>query len=483
MPARRRTALWSLAGVCLLLGCRTAALRPGKPAVKPNPAAVPVEFHAIRVDRKDPLQLPRYFGVYFGILAHSNGKVYVGTCYHVARLVEFDPQTATMRVVATMSSRARDGGGPHLKYPTLRGDLGTGSYPETRWTYAQDKIHTQLLEGKDGRVYGATHTKVEDPNKTRNYPGGHWFAYDPEAGKTEDLGWVRRHEGIITCCLDTERHVLYGVTWPTGYLVRCRPDEPVAARRHDLLGLACGDLDCSPRYVEVVGDGRVYVPDGATGNIRVFDPRHGPDARPLEILGLTTPPGPDAVRAPYAGTLRATGKWRNWWIVGCRSPDRMHVFFTGQRSGHLAEIDATQGKWGVVIDHGRTVPWATPGWSGPWCGIMCFSRDGLLFHTVGRQLLTYNPKTGHVVDWGRTVLKSDPGVALALGGGGSLGPDGSIYCVARVGRREGVAILNPRPIEARWRRLKSYKEGGAPNLLRVSPRRVMRPLIERQPKN
>jgi len=111
-------------------------------AVAPNPTTVEVEFHP----------LPEGKAIFSAILAHSNGKVYVGGCYNVARLIEFDPKTRAMRVVARMTSRALEGGGPDLKDPVLLGDLGPGRFPQTRWKFAQDKIHTQLLEGRDGRV-------------------------------------------------------------------------------------------------------------------------------------------------------------------------------------------------------------------------------------------------------------------------------------------------------------------------------------------
>ena len=456
-----------------LAGCQsTSVTDPTPSAIKPNPATIEIEVCPLSGKTVTSGKLPRWFSIYFGVLAHSNGKVYIGTNYHVARLVEFDPRTKTCKVVAAMSSRALHGGGPKLDTPTLRGDLGDGQFPMNRWVHAQDKIHAQLHEGRDGRVYGATHVKVEQADSTRTYPGGHWFAYDPRTGKTEDLGWARRHEGIITCCMDRERNVLYGVTWPTGYLIECRPGESDYRKRLHLLGTACTQLDCSPRYFDVVRDGRVYVPDGATGEVRVYDPKRRWMHR---VPGLLTPPGPDGGLPAHAGALRATGRWRNWWMNGTKSPDGMHLFFVGQRSGHLTEIDATQGKWGVVIDHGRTVPWGKPDWSGPWPRMMCFGPGGLLFYAIGEQLLTYDPKSGVIADWGRTVSKSVPGRSIKLGCGGALGKDGRIYCA--VGR--GVGILDPRPIEARWRRMYSFKEGNAPRFVRRSPRRVIRPISER----
>jgi len=451
--------VFALACLVLMAGC--AAPAPVDTTAQPNPQRIELEFYPLVTPKNARLTLPRRFSVFFGMLGHSNGKVYVGTCYHVARLVEFDPKTKQARVVAAMTSRAEEGGGPKLKNPTLLGDLGNGTFPLTRWQFAQDKIHTQLIEGPDGRVYGGTHTKIENADATRKYPGGHWFAYDPKTGKTEDLGWARRNEGIITCCMDKKRNVLYGITWPTGYFVSCRPGEKPYYRRLHTIGLACSEMDCSPRYFDVVNDGRVYVPDGATGDIHVYDPEKKALHR---VEGMRTVTSPYTPTGRFIGTLRSTRNWRNWWMLGCKSPDGMHLYTTAQRSGHLMEIDATKGRWGAVIDHGRTVPWAKINWSGPWCGVMVFGTDGLLYHTVGKQLLTFDPKTGRVLDWGRTVLKSDPNVTLKLSGGGALAADGKLYCMARYKKQKGLAVLDPAQL--------ARKE---PQLLRVSPRRVVFP--------
>ena len=419
---------------------------------EPNLTEVPVEVYP----------LPEGKTVFSAILAHSNGKVYIGASYNVARLIEFDPKTKAMKVVARMTSRALESGGPDLKDPVLKGDRGDGEFPQTKWKSAQDKIHTQLHEGRDGRVYGATHCRVENPGSTRSYGGGHWFAYDPKTGATEDLGWSRRHEGIITCCYDRERHVLYGISWPTGYLFSCKPDEKHYAARLNILGLASSHLDCSSRYIDVVKDGRVYMADGATGDIRVYVPGEG---RLHSVLGLTTPSHPSS---EVPATLRESPAWRNWWFWGARSPDGMHLFTTGQRGGRLTEIDATKGKWGWVIDHGPTVPWADKDrWAGPYCSGMVFASATVLYHTVGPQLLSYDMKTRKVMDHGRTVLKTDSATRVTLGGG-ARGADGVLYFYTKVKKKPAIAVLVPVRLERE------------PTLLRVSPYVVLRPWSERR---
>lgn len=446
-----------LSGVALLAGCQSAG-----PAAGPSPGVTRVDFIPI-VITLGPQPLAQPYHIFYGMLAHSSGKVYLGTCYDVARLIECDPVTRISRVVAVMSSHARDGGGPDLPNPTLRGDRGPGPFPQTNWVHSQAKIHAQLHEGRDGRVYGATHVKVEDPDSTRNYPGGHWFAYDPATSRTEDLGWSRRHEGIITACMDRQRNILYGISWPTGYLFRCRPDAADYRDRLTILGLTSSHIDSSPRWMGVVRSGRVYAQDGATGEILVYEPG---TSRIRRVAGLTTPAEPRraAATGPDRQTLPASPSWRNWWIEGTVSPDGNRLFLTSQRAGHLVEIDSTRGRWGEVIDHGRTVPWGPYDWSGPYCGIMVFGRDGLLYHTVGKQLLSFEPKSGRVLDWGRTVGRDKPNKPIALHGGGSLGPDGRIYAVATRDEITGLAVLDPQSLTGR-----------TGSLLRVSPRRITRP--------
>lgn len=453
-------ALIVVVGFVAVAGCRTAGgaaaekMSWAAPPGEANPDLVEVEFY--------PLTGQARGHIFYAVLAHSNGKVYAGASYNVARLVELNPETGSLRVVARMTSHALYGGGPELENPTLLGDAGAGEFPATRWALAQDKIHGSLHEGKDGRIYGGTHTKVEEPNATRTYPGGHWFAYDPKTEKVEDFGWVRRHEGIIACCMDIERNILYGLTWPTGYLVSCKPGEKYHARRLRILGLTASGLDCVSRYLDIVATGRVYMADGATGDIIIYDPPANGAGRGTlhRIPGMTTP------APPHEGNpaLRDTGQWRNWWMTGARSPDGMRLFLTSQRSGHLTEIDATRGPWGTVIDHGRTVPWNAGVWGGPYCRMMVFGKDGLLYHAVGPHLLSFDPESGRILDWGRTVLKSDPEAVVELAGGGSLGPDGRIYCAATKDGRWGIVILDLTQLRNRQ-----------PWLLRTSPRQIVYP--------
>jgi len=79
--------------LCFMTAC--VSLAQAAPAAEPasapegaNPAVVPVRV----------LPLPK-FQIYYAILAHSNGKVYLGGCYGTARLYEVDPANGAVEPV------------------------------------------------------------------------------------------------------------------------------------------------------------------------------------------------------------------------------------------------------------------------------------------------------------------------------------------------------------------------------------------------
>ena len=93
----------------------------------------------------------------------------------------------------------------------------------------QGKVHTSFAES-GGKLFFATdvgYVGVHDnrgnnnpPPGYRRYPGGHFLSYDIAFGKFEDLGVAVPGEGVMAMAMDTKRERLYGLTWPSGYLVR-----------------------------------------------------------------------------------------------------------------------------------------------------------------------------------------------------------------------------------------------------------------------
>ncbi len=432
----------SLAGGALLaLTSSCASGEGGRPIVSRedmNHTAIPVEFREMSIEIKE---------CYTGALLASDGKVYMATSAKPkpARLLAYDPKKDTIEVLVTFTSGALQGGPdgkplPRGTKPVLKGEDVSGLAPADAWLYGQDKIHTRLYEGPDGRIYGATDSGVGDEqvDNTRRYGGGHFFAYDPKTGKTEDLGWARRHEGIIAMCMDKKRGVIYGLTWPSGQLYACRLKPSEGQPRITMLGLTSGGLQGVPRYFDVLKDGRVFICDGSTGDILVYVPAdyEGKFEPPLGVKGrlvrparLTTPTRPDPVKNPRL--LRHTGRFRNWWFWGTRSPDGMRIYSTNQRRGQMFEVDGGAGIFGRVIDHPHVKPWSGFGaeWTGASIRIMNFSRNGLLYYHASSQLLSYDPKSGEVRDWGYMVRKDDRKVGVNKLGTGltSVAADGTMY--------------------------------------------------------
>ncbi len=121
-------------------------------------------------------------GNWSALFAASDGKVYAGLACHgcSGHLVYYDSKKDKMIDVGDLN--------------TLTGEQGLNIGP-------QSKIHTRFGEGKDGRIYFATHggwwfdySRFATPE---GYPGAHYMAYDPRSGQVQDFGigaTLRRRE-------------------------------------------------------------------------------------------------------------------------------------------------------------------------------------------------------------------------------------------------------------------------------------------------
>ncbi len=82
----------------------------------------------------------------------------------------------------------------------------------------QSKIHAKFGEGKDGRIYFATHgglwfdySRYATPE---GYPGAHYMAYDPRTGMVQDFGIGPRYEGMNTAHLTRSTTAFTGLHPP-----------------------------------------------------------------------------------------------------------------------------------------------------------------------------------------------------------------------------------------------------------------------------
>ena len=110
------------------------------------------------------------------------------------------------------------------------GDLNEACGEKNLKAVSQGKSHVAFQE-LDGKLYFATHigyytirdgmeTAGDPPPGYKPYPGGHFLYYDMSSRKFESLAVAPRGEGILAMTMDKERGRLYGLTWPTGNLLR-----------------------------------------------------------------------------------------------------------------------------------------------------------------------------------------------------------------------------------------------------------------------
>ena len=150
---------------------------------------------------------------YNGISSASDGKIYYVLCSQLmdiaGQMYSFDPKTGT---------------------PEHLGDLTEICGEKDMKVVAQGKSHVNFVES-GGKLYFATHLgyysiingmeKTGVPTGDYNaYRGGHLLAYNMKTKTFEDLGTGPNNEGIITMNMDVARGLIYGLSWPTGYLFR-----------------------------------------------------------------------------------------------------------------------------------------------------------------------------------------------------------------------------------------------------------------------
>ncbi|HPO15202.1 MAG TPA: hypothetical protein PLI09_17295 [Candidatus Hydrogenedentes bacterium] len=149
---------------------------------------------------------------YNGMSTGSDGKIYYVLCTTVhdvaGRMFCFDPAS---------------------KKITTIGDLTEMCGEKDMKAVAQGKIHCCFWEYQ-GKLYFSTHDGYyvilndmevigPPPEGWKPYQGGHFLAYDPASGKTEDFGIAKQGEGIIAMSMDVQRGRLYGLMWPSGDFV------------------------------------------------------------------------------------------------------------------------------------------------------------------------------------------------------------------------------------------------------------------------
>jgi hypothetical protein len=141
-------------------------------------------------------------GFWAAIYAARDGKVYIGLNTEgggSAQFYIYDPISDEISHRADISE--------------FLGDKGKGIR-----THA--KIHTKFCEDSKGRIYFATGNMGAGPSEVdpRSWGGGHWCRYDPGTNKLEDLGLILPYYGVYGLAIDTSQMRLYG-TAANGHFV------------------------------------------------------------------------------------------------------------------------------------------------------------------------------------------------------------------------------------------------------------------------
>jgi len=401
---------------------------------------------------------------YNGLSTASDGKVYYVLCSTLmdvaGQMYCFDPKTKTTE---------------HL------GDLTEICGEKNMKVVAQGKSHVNFVES-GGKLYFATHlgyySIIGGMEKTgiptgdyKPYRGGHLLAYDMKNKTFEDLGIGPHGEGIITMNMDAARGLIYGLSWPTGYLFRY----DVAKKQMDDLGAFTGkgedgqghDFRVICRSIAINPDnGDVYLTN-AEGDIRRLS--LGKDA-------VETVEGED-MRKDYFGTYEvftAGSMAYNWRQVFWYAPEKK-IYGIHGNSGYLFRFDPAVPKM-EVLERLTSIPSKLSGMNDQFSyGYLGFKPgpDGrTIYYLTGGpiyiggkrvkgasstakgeakgledlHLITYDIPTGKYIDHG-AIFYPDGQRPLYVNSI-AIGNDGTVYTLARITengkmRTDLVSIPNP----------------------------------------
>ena len=265
---------------------------------------------------------------YNGISSASNGKIYYvlnSKLIDVAgQMFSFEPKTGKIE---------------HL------GDLSEICGEKDMKVVAQGKSHVNFIES-NGKLYFATHlgyySIIDGMEKPRiptdgfkPYRGGHLLSFDMKNKSFEDLGIAPHNEGIITMNMDTKRGLIYGLTWPTGYLFRydvakkeMKDIGPFTGKGEDGIGsnfrVVCRSIAINPE------DGTIYLTN-AEGQVKCLKIRK-------DVVETVQD---DNLKKDYFGTYNvstAGSMAYNWHQAFWYAPHKM-VYGVHGNSGYLFRFD------------------------------------------------------------------------------------------------------------------------------------------------
>lgn len=401
---------------------------------------------------------------YNGLSSASDGKIYYVLCSttmeEAGKMYVLDPKTNKTEFL---------------------GDLTEMCGEKDMKVVAQGKSHVNFVESK-GKLYFATHlgyySIIDGMEKTgqptgdyKAYRGGHILAYDMTTKKTEDLAIGPHSEGIITMNMDTVRGLIYGLTWPTGYLFRY----DVAKKEMKDLGAFTGkgedgkgqDFRVVCRSIAInPEDGAVYLTN-AEGQIKCL--KLGADA--VETVEA------DDMKKDYFGTydVFTSGSMAyNWRQVFYYGPEKK-IYGVHGNSGYLFRFDPAASRI-EVLDRITSIPSKLSGmgdqFSYGYLGFKLGPDGHTIYYLTGApiyengkrvkgaastakgeakgledlHLITYDLKDGKYLDHGAIFFPdgSRPLYVNSI----AIGNDGTVYTLGRITengktRTDLISIPNP----------------------------------------
>ena len=199
------------------------------------------------------------------------------------------------------------------------------------------KFHRSLVRWEhDGCLYGAV-ALLHDVNAYWDAPGGAIVRFDPSSGRIEKLGTPIPHHYIQSICLDTERGVLYGMTFTPERLFSF--DIGSRATR-DLGPISSGLAMAQGENIEIDTESRVWCGWAVT---RAWQSEPGADSHRLCVVE----PGADGIRFLETGLPRPDGSHGFVKVEGLFSlgPDRLYA---SGGNGSLYRVDPDTGRAGYL---------------------------------------------------------------------------------------------------------------------------------------
>jgi hypothetical protein len=394
---------------------------------------------------------------YNGMSCASDGKIYYVLCSELmdvaGQMYCLDPETGKIEFLGDLSE--------------LCGEKGMN-------VVAQGKSHVMFRE-MDGKLYFSTHlgyySIIDGMEKTgiptggfQPYRGGHLLAFDMKTRKTEDLCIAPHNEGILTMNMDTQRGLIYGLTWPTGYLFRydvakkeLKELGPFTGKGENGMGkdfrVICRSIAINPE------DGSIYLTN-ADGQIKKLE---------LGKDSVETIEGED-MKKDYFGTYEvstAGSMAYNWRQVFWYTPEKK-VYGVHGNSGYLFRFDPLIPRM-EVLERLTSTPSKLTGmgdqFSYGYLGFTLGPDNNTIYYLTGApiyvngkrvlgatstakgeakgledlHLITYDIKTGQYLDHGAIFFPD--GERPLYVNSIAVGKDGTVYSMGRV-KRDGKVVTD-----------------------------------------